>query len=102
MDEEMEMMMGGEMEEMMEMEMGGMEEEMEMMGDSMMGGGGAGWRFSADHDFGLRPAPTTDKKNPVPQVGWFIAGTAVVAHKAPFPRCLGRPMLTPSRVPILA
>ena len=46
-----------------------------------MGGGGAGRKFNTNFDFGLRPTATTDKRNPVPAVGWFIAGTAVVPHK---------------------
>ncbi len=78
MDEMMEEMMGGGMDEMMEDMMDG------GMGDEMMesmGGGGAGRRFDSKFDFGVRPTATTDKRNPVPALGWFIAGTAVVAHK---------------------
>ena len=77
MDEMMmeEMMMGG-MEEMMDMDM-----EMEMMSEMTGGATGAGRRFDAKYDFGLRPSATEDKRNPEPAVGWFIAGTAVVPHK---------------------
>ncbi len=79
----MEMMMGGGMDDMgmdMDMEMG-----MDMMSDmGGMGGStptGPGRRFDSKFDFGMRPNPTDDKRNPEPSVGWFIAGTAVVPHK---------------------
>lgn len=74
---DMEDMMGMEME--MEMDMG-MEDMMDM-GMESMGGGGAGRRFDTKFDFGMRPSATSDKQNPVPKVGWFIAGTALVSHK---------------------
>lgn len=79
-----EMMMGGGEEEMMEMdmEMEGMY-GMEMMGDMSMseGAGGPNRKFNSKFDFGFRPMATQDKRNPKPQVSWFIAGTAVVPHK---------------------
>ena len=85
MDMEMDMM---EMEMDEEM-MGGMEEEMMMGMDSsgMAGTNGPNRKFSRDGDFsGYRPEGTKNIKTgadqpPVPGVGWFIAGTAVVPYK---------------------
>tara|TARA_R110002049_G_scaffold72490_2_gene187056 strand:- start:41123 stop:43114 length:1992 start_codon:yes stop_codon:yes gene_type:complete len=44
-------------------------------------------KFSADFDDGFRPTTTKHIQNeatqyPIPALGWFIAGTAVVPHKA--------------------
>ena len=78
------MMMGDDMGMDMDMDMGmdmGMDMDMEMMGGMPAGASGPGRRFDSKFDFGMRPVPTTDKQNPVPSVGWFIAGTAVVPHK---------------------
>ncbi|MGI9472494.1 MAG: hypothetical protein ACR2NZ_13215 [Rubripirellula sp.] len=78
--------MGMDMEE-------GMESEMDM--DMMMGGmdmsmmegmegsmsAGSGRRLDSKFDFGYRPKATEDGREPIPSVGRFIAGTAVVPHK---------------------
>ena len=46
-------------------------------------------KLAAEHDKGFRPTTTKHFKNdgtqyPVPRLGWFIAGTAVVPHKLIF------------------
>ncbi|NND99184.1 MAG: hypothetical protein HKN47_17845 [Pirellulaceae bacterium] len=80
----MEMMdQGGGDEYGMEMDMGmGMEME---MGEGTTSSGPTR-KMDREHDFGMRPAPTKNLKTgkeqpPVPGVGWFIAGTAVVPYK---------------------
>ncbi len=63
--------------EMMGMDGGG------MMGRS--GFGGAGRKFDAESNFGYSASSAfsqaSGSKKPVPQSAWFIAGTAVIAHK---------------------
>jgi hypothetical protein len=68
-----------------------MEEEMFMedayaMDPSMSGTTGPVRKFDSEHDWGVRPGSTTHfqhetPQKPVPAIGWFIAGTAVVPHK---------------------
>ena len=87
-------MMGGydEMEELgAEMEMEMMMEEMDMgmdMGGEMGDGAaaGAGRKLAADKNLGYSPKPTQHLKTgeeqpPVPGIGLFIAGSAVIPHK---------------------
>jgi len=47
---------------------------------SPMGMAATGRSFKSEYDFGARPAPKNNA-SPVPAVGWFIAGTAVVPHR---------------------
>ena len=65
------------------------------LGSGMMPGGygpgssmaarGSGRKLDLKYDFGLRPKTTQSSggatQQPVPAVGWFIAGTAVMPHK---------------------
>lgn len=76
---EMDMEMGMSMD--MDMDMGMMDMEMDGM-DEGAGSAGGGRQLDSKYDFGMRPVATEDKRNPVPSVGWFIAGTAVVPHKS--------------------
>ncbi len=78
--------MYGEMEMGMGMDMG-MEDmyNQEMMGGSMAGPTTAGRTLDPKFDFGgLRPTATAKGQKPVPEVAWFIAGTAVMPHKEMF------------------
>jgi len=57
-----------------------------MLNPSMAGATGPIRKLSADNDRGFRPTTTKNFRNqateyPVPMLGWFIAGTAVVPHK---------------------
>ena len=70
--------MGMDMGMDMEMEMG-MDMDMGMGMESMASG--AGRTLDHQFDFGVRPTKTSDQRIPVPAVGWFVAGTALLPHK---------------------
>ncbi len=79
--DEMGMGMGMGMEDM-GMDQGGM---MDMMGggtaSGMAGATGPIRKLDKAFDFGVRPVATSDKRNPAPSIGWFIAGTALLPHR---------------------
>ncbi|MEO1617187.1 MAG: hypothetical protein AAFV88_15155 [Planctomycetota bacterium] len=95
---------GGDMGDMgmgMDMGMGqggdgyGMDDMGDMMGGGMMGGGDTGRgtgtseavrTLDPKNNLGYKPTTTTDllskkEQEPVPGIGWFIAGTAAIPHK---------------------
>lgn len=59
----------------MDMEMGGMDGMMDSMSS------GSNRRLDDAYNFGFRPTATDDGREPIPSVGRFIAGTAVVPYK---------------------
>ncbi|QEG00039.1 hypothetical protein Mal15_41070 [Stieleria maiorica] len=85
----MDMMMGGDdmmgMDMEMEMMMGG-DDMMGMMGMESAGASGPIRKLAADKNLGITPKKTQslitgDDQPPVPGIGLFIAGTAVIPHK---------------------
>ena len=78
----MDMDMEGGMDEMMDemMDMGDMMDGMDEEMDGSMSGG-SGRTLDEKFDFGYHPTATEDGREPIPAIGQFIAGTAVVPHK---------------------